>query len=37
MLIYGRTPNDYLKLAKAHKKKVAVGLIIVIAVLSWIF
>jgi len=26
-----------LKLAKAHKKKVAVGLIIVVAVLSWIF
>ena len=37
MLIYGRTPNDYLKLAKAHKKKVAIGLIIVVAVLSWIF
>jgi hypothetical protein len=37
MLIYGKTPNDYLKLAKAHKKKVAVGLIIVIAVLSFIF
>jgi len=25
MLIYGKTLNDYLKLAKAHKKKVAVG------------
>ena len=37
MLIYGKTPNDYLKLAKAHQKKVAVGLIIVVAVLSWIF
>ena len=37
MLIYRKTPNDYLKLAKAHKKKVAIGLIIVIAVLSWIF
>jgi len=37
MLIYGKTPNDYLKLAKAHQKKVAVGLIIVIAVLYCIF
>jgi len=37
MLIYGKTPNDYLKLAKAHKRKVAVGLIIVVAVLYSIF
>ena len=37
MLIYGKTLNDYLKLAKAHKRKVAVGLIIVIAVLYCIF
>ena len=37
MLIYGKTPNDYLKLAKTHKKKVVVGLIIVVAVLSFIF
>ena len=37
MLIYGKTPNDYLKLAKAHKKKVAVGLIIVVVVLYCIF
>ena len=37
MLIYGKTPNDYLKLAKAHKRKVAIGLIIVIAVLYCIF
>ena len=37
MLINGKTPNDYLKLAKAHKKKVAVGLIIVVAVLSFLF
>jgi len=36
MLIYGKTPNDYLKLAKAHKKKVAIGLIVV-AVLYCIF
>ena len=37
MLIYGKTPNDYLKLAKAHKKRVAVGLIIVVVVLYCIF
>ena len=37
MLIYGKTPNDYLKLAKAHKKEVAIGLIIVIVVLYCIF
>ena len=37
MLIYDKTLNDYLKLAKANKKKVAIGLIIVVAVLSWIF
>ena len=37
MLKYGKTPNDYLKLAKAHKRKVAVGLIIVIAILYCIF
>ena len=37
MLIYGKTPNDYLELAKAHKKKVAIGIIIVIAVLYCIF
>jgi hypothetical protein len=37
MLIYGKTLNDYLKLAKANQRKVAVGLIIVVAVLSWIF
>ena len=30
MLIYGKTLNDYLELAKAHKKKVAVGLIVVV-------
>jgi hypothetical protein len=37
MLIYGKTLNDYFKLVKAHKKKVAVGLIIVVAVLYCIF
>jgi hypothetical protein len=37
MLIYGKTLNNYLKLAKAHKKKIAVGLIIVVAVLYCIF
>ena len=37
MLIYGKTLNDYLKLAKAHKRKVAVGLIIVVVVLYCIF
>ena len=37
MLIYGKTLNDYLKLAKAHKRKVAIGLIIVVVVLYCIF
>ena len=37
MLIYGKTLNDYLKLAKANKKKVAIGLIIVVVVLYCIF
>ena len=37
MLIYGKTPNDYLKIAKSHKKEVAVGLIVVIAILYCIF
>ena len=37
MLIYGKTLNDYLKLAKAHKRKVAAGIIIVIVVLYSIF
>ena len=33
MLIYGKTPKDYLELAKAHKKGTAVAAIIVIAIL----
>jgi hypothetical protein len=37
MLIYGKTLNDYLKLAKAHKKQTAIATIIVIAVLYCIF
>jgi hypothetical protein len=37
MLIYGKTLNDYLELAKAHKKGTAVAVIIVIAVLYCIF
>jgi len=37
MLIYGKTPNDYLKVAKAHKKETAIAAIIVIAVLYCIF
>jgi hypothetical protein len=38
MLIYGKTPNDYLELAKAHKKATAIiAAIIVIAVLYCIF
>jgi hypothetical protein len=37
MLIYGKTPNDYLELAKAHKKETAIAAIIVIAVLYCIF
>jgi hypothetical protein len=37
MLIYGKTPNDYVKIAKAHKKETAIAVIIVIAVLYCIF
>ncbi len=37
MLIYGKTPKDYLELAKAHKKATAIAAIIVIAVLYCIF
>ena len=37
MLIYGKTLNDYLELAKAHKKQTAIAAIIVIAVLYCIF
>ena len=37
MLIYGKTPKDYLGLAKAHKKATAIAVIIVIAVLYCIF
>jgi len=37
MLIYGKTPNDYLKAAKAHKKETAIAAIIVIVVLYCIF
>ena len=34
MLIYGKTLNDYLKLAKAHKKQTAIAVIIVIVVIA---
>ncbi len=37
MLIYGKTPKDYLELAKAHKKATAIAVIIVIAVFYCIF
>ena len=37
MLIYGKTPNDYVKIAKAYKKETAIAIIIVIAVLYCIF
>tara|TARA_R100001244_G_scaffold42485_1_gene38337 strand:- start:46 stop:159 length:114 start_codon:yes stop_codon:yes gene_type:complete len=37
MLIYGKTPNDYLKAAKAHKKETAIAVIVVLAVLYCIF
>jgi len=37
MLIYGKTPRDYLELAKAHKKETAIAAIIVLAVLYCIF
>ena len=37
MLIYGKTPKDYLELAKEHKKETAVAAIIILAVLYCIF
>ena len=37
MLIYGKTPSDYLKAAKAHKKETAIAAIVIIAVLYCIF
>jgi hypothetical protein len=37
MIIYGKTPKDWLKTATQHKKTVIVSVVVIIAVLALIF
>jgi hypothetical protein len=37
MIIYGKTPGDWLQTAKQHKKIVIVSVVVIVAILALIF
>jgi hypothetical protein len=37
MIIYGKTPKDWLTTAKQHKKIVIISVVVIVAILALIF